>query len=381
MDNTARLAEKFAAIFPDLNVQQRRVLLAAEARALGRGGVTQVARAAGVSRATVHKALRELVQRPAMPLHGQKDDGDGQHRTPAHDPSRLSALEALITAECTGSFPAPLRWTCQSTQHLAAALRQRGYDVSKRGVRACLHAAGYRLQPSALGRVAGSQATRTAQFHVLATHLFTFCSQALPVVIVTTATTMLYETGAIDAGRLLPVDMPLSVRKSLTRYGEADQEHETVYTFVVYCISYWWQLVRSYYPPMASLLFCVDDGLLHPHRLQAWRQVFSSVAQMSGHRVTVCHVPPGTHKWTATQRPWIYREMQPDTERTRCHIVQLALLGDAPFSPAHPVESAPRSASLGEALDAPHAGVRLVPHAVHGEWNYTLVPIQLAGKV
>jgi DNA-binding phage protein len=55
-----RLSQKFAAILPLLNERQRRLILAIEAKALGRGGVTRVARASGVSRMTIQKAMREL---------------------------------------------------------------------------------------------------------------------------------------------------------------------------------------------------------------------------------------------------------------------------------------------------------------------------------
>lgn len=55
------LAKKLATILPHLNEKQRRLMLAAEARALvGRGGITRVARASGMSRQPIHKAMREL---------------------------------------------------------------------------------------------------------------------------------------------------------------------------------------------------------------------------------------------------------------------------------------------------------------------------------
>ncbi len=60
MDEHVALARKLASILPQLNERQRRLVLAAEARALGHGGVTRVARAAQVSRTTVHAALAGL---------------------------------------------------------------------------------------------------------------------------------------------------------------------------------------------------------------------------------------------------------------------------------------------------------------------------------
>ena len=60
MNEQATLASKLALILPHLNERQRRLVLGAEARALGHGGVSMVARAAQVSRTTVHAALAEL---------------------------------------------------------------------------------------------------------------------------------------------------------------------------------------------------------------------------------------------------------------------------------------------------------------------------------
>src|SRR6266436_1897956 len=53
-------AAKFAAIFPHLDERQRRLLMGAEARALGHGGIRLVARAAGAREATVSLGVDEL---------------------------------------------------------------------------------------------------------------------------------------------------------------------------------------------------------------------------------------------------------------------------------------------------------------------------------
>ena len=54
------LAAKFAVLLPQLDERQRRLLLGAEARALGRGGIARVAAAAGVSAPTVTRGLAEV---------------------------------------------------------------------------------------------------------------------------------------------------------------------------------------------------------------------------------------------------------------------------------------------------------------------------------
>src|SRR5918911_1595954 len=67
MDGEKALAEKLAAILPWLNEKQRRLLLAAEARAWGYGGVSRVARAAGVSRPTIQQGVRDLAHPDTHP--------------------------------------------------------------------------------------------------------------------------------------------------------------------------------------------------------------------------------------------------------------------------------------------------------------------------
>ena len=49
------LAAKLSAVLPHLDERQRRLVMGAEARALGHGGIKTVARAAGVSAVTVSK--------------------------------------------------------------------------------------------------------------------------------------------------------------------------------------------------------------------------------------------------------------------------------------------------------------------------------------
>ncbi len=61
------LARKFAMLRPHLDERQRRVWLGAEAREIGHGGIAAVARATGMSRPTVSKAVKELDQPGEQP--------------------------------------------------------------------------------------------------------------------------------------------------------------------------------------------------------------------------------------------------------------------------------------------------------------------------
>lgn len=52
-----QLAAKFGVLFLHLDERQQRLLMEAEARLLGHGGIRAVARATGVSEATVRKGV------------------------------------------------------------------------------------------------------------------------------------------------------------------------------------------------------------------------------------------------------------------------------------------------------------------------------------
>ena len=87
------LREKYGAIFPLLDERQRRVIAAADALFLGRGGVSQVARASGLSRTTIHQGIAELEADRASSTR-IRHAGGGRPSVVDRDPAILEALEA-----------------------------------------------------------------------------------------------------------------------------------------------------------------------------------------------------------------------------------------------------------------------------------------------
>src|ERR1700758_3758903 len=122
------LAAKFAVIFPHLDERQRRLLLGAEARALGHGGIRLVGRAAGVREATVSLGVDEL-EAGTEPLGRARRPGGGRKRAADVDPGLRPALLALVEPEERGDPVSPLRWTTMSTRKLAAELTAAGRKV------------------------------------------------------------------------------------------------------------------------------------------------------------------------------------------------------------------------------------------------------------
>src|SRR6476469_7705928 len=95
------LAAKFEAIFPHLDERQRRLLMGAEARVLGHGGIRAVATAAGVREATVSLGVDEL-DGGAAPLGRVRRPGGGRKRAVETDPGLRPALLALVEPDERG---------------------------------------------------------------------------------------------------------------------------------------------------------------------------------------------------------------------------------------------------------------------------------------
>ena len=111
MDNDSKLTEKLRSILPYLNERQQRLLLAAEARSLGYGGVSQISRITGISRPTIYRGLRELDQE-SEGLLLIRQSGGGRKRIEEMDSTILEDLDQMIEPDTRGDPMSPLRWTC-----------------------------------------------------------------------------------------------------------------------------------------------------------------------------------------------------------------------------------------------------------------------------
>ena len=139
---------------PHLNERQRRLLLAAEARLLGHGGVRAVARVAGVSETTVRAGVLELEEgQEPFPEGRVRRGGGGRKGAAALDAGLVPALLALVEPDERGDPESPLRWTTKSLRHLAGELARQGHPVPAPHGRQL--AAGEWLQPAGQRQDAG----------------------------------------------------------------------------------------------------------------------------------------------------------------------------------------------------------------------------------
>jgi hypothetical protein len=183
------LATAYSLVWPYLEERQRRLLLAAGARGLGRGGITAIARATGTSRQTVHTALAELddpggvVQ---LATGRTRRPGGGRKPLTVTDPGLLAALDALVDPDTRGDPESPLRWTCKSTAQLARALTAHGHPVSDDTVGRLLTQQGYTLQRTRKTVEGAQHPDRDAQFGYLNQQARSHLADGQPVVSVDT---------------------------------------------------------------------------------------------------------------------------------------------------------------------------------------------------
>src|SRR5436190_17157365 len=92
-----QLLLRFEVLLPHLSERQRRLLLGAEARLLGHGGVRAVAEAAGVSETTVRRGVFELEEgRDPFPDGRARRAGGGRRSAEGLDAGLVPALLALV---------------------------------------------------------------------------------------------------------------------------------------------------------------------------------------------------------------------------------------------------------------------------------------------
>src|ERR687889_1764288 len=141
MSDVGTIEDKYRALAGRLDEAMLRLWAAVEARTLGRGGVSTVAKATGLSRTTIYSGLKDLDSPPSLAPPAAvgaastrriRAAGGGRKKLTDKDPTLLRDLDALV--EPRGDPQSPLRWTCKSTPRLARELAEQGHQVSQRSV-------------------------------------------------------------------------------------------------------------------------------------------------------------------------------------------------------------------------------------------------------
>jgi transposase len=307
------LRAKFDQFLPHLDERRRRLYLASEATALGRGGIVQVAAASGISTATIARGMAELAGCPS-PTQRVRAQGAGRKRLTDTDPGLLPALESLIEPHTRGDPVSPLRWTTLSLRALASILTAQGHPVSASTVGHLLHTLGYSLQGTAKTTEGISHPDRDAQFNHLNATAAAFLDDAQPVISVDTKAKewlgnrdrpgRTWRPGMnaikVDCHTFTTNDQPMAIPYGIydiannSGWVNVGTDHDTA-QFAVESIRRWWQhRGRADHPNATRLLITADSGGSNDPRRWTWKSNLATFARESGLEITVCHLPPGT---------------------------------------------------------------------------------------
>ena len=398
-ETVSLLREKYQALAPLMDERVLRRWAAAEARVLGWGGASAVAKATGISRTTIRSGLAELHSpRPEPPPDRLRRTGAGRPRLTDGNPMLLDDLHKLLEPATRGDPEAPLLWTSQSTRHLADALVVLGHRISHDSVGRLLEDIGYHLQANRKTEEGNDHPDRDAQFEYINRCVRRFQRRHQPVVSVDAKKRELIgnfrnpgrewrpEGSALRVGthdfrdKELGVGIPYGVY-DLTRndgWVSVGIDHNTA-EFATESVRRWWERMgSSAYPAAKELLITADGGGSNGSRARLWKLMLQRLADRLGLRITVCHFPPGTSKWNKVEH------------RMFCHITEnwrgrplvsraviVNLIGHVRTSEGLRIKAELDTNSYPKGIkvsDQELAEVRLQRAKFHGDWNYTVLP-------
>ena len=392
------LEKRYAQLGPHLNERQRRLVAAADAQLLGRGGISQVSAASGLSRTTIHKGLREL-QGDLTPDERVREAGGGRKRIQQQHPAMLKELEQLVSPTTRGDPMSPLRWTCKSTSKLAAELRRNGYPISTRTVARLLEKdLKYSLQANRKTKEGASHPDRNAQFEYIAAQTQAFQQRGQPVISVDTKKKELVGEFKNGGREWQPKGTPEAVQthdfpdKELGKvapYGVYDVggnrgwvsvglDHDTA-EFATATISRWWRRMGSQtYPEARELLIMADSGGSNSSRTRLWKVALQRLADHTGLRLSICHFPPGTSKWNKIEhRMFCHITGNWRGKPLTSHEVIVNLIGNTKTKTGLTIQAELDTGSYPTGIqvsDEDLAQVCMEKAEFHAEWNYRISP-------
>lgn len=395
-----QLTSRLRVLLPHLNERQRRLLVAAEARELGHGGIRAVSRAAGVSETTVRKGIAELADAPT-PLPGGRirRPGGGRKKAATKNPGLLPALLALVEPDERGDPMSPLRWTTKSLRHLADELTTQGHPISATTVGKLLRENGFSLQGNAKTLEGKQHPDRDAQFHYINNQVKDHQAAGEPVISVDTKKKEMIGRFHSPGREWRPKGDPIDVEDhSLFFRGEIQQvipygiydiaantgwvnvgvDHDTS-AFAVASIRRWWDnRGKRDYPRAKHLLITADSGGSNSPRYRLWKSELAALAQETGLAITVRHFPPGTSKWNKVEhRLFSHITMNWRGRPLTSHEVVIKTIESTRTRSGLRVEAEldTRTYPTGVTVSKEYLeSLPIRPHDTRGAWNYTIEP-------
>ena len=397
------LETKYKLLSERLDERSLRLCLASDAMALGRGGITRVAAAAGVSRTTIHAGVHELRSPPKSsqgnPEKGRiRAPGGGRKHVEESDPTLLSDLDALVDPTTRGDPMSPLRWTCKSTTKLARELQAQGHKVSQSTVWRLLEKLGYSMQSNRKSREGTNHPDRNAQFEFINASAMEFLERGRPVLSVDTKKKELIgnfknagrewqkkgEPVAVNLHDFADKELGKAIPYGIYDIGRNEGwvtvgiSHDTA-EFAVESIRRWWtHMGQPTYPKASEILITADGGGSNGTRVRLWKFELQRLADDLGLVFHVRHFPPGTSKWNKIEHRMFCHITENWRGRpllSRVAVVELIAATSTEQGLTIRAELDEDTYEIGRKVsDEEMQSLAIERCDFHGEWNYRLAP-------
>jgi len=423
MDNTTleQIKIRHDLLSPVLDEKHYRLYLAAEAQAIGWGGVSQVALATKASRNTISSGVAEL-SKPLEPqpvvdvpdgkktrhrTRGrrlvadhvrQRQVGGGRKRTSDTDATLKSDLDALLEPFAAGDPCSPLRWTCKSVSALTEELIALGHKTSTRMVHELLVEMRYTMQANRKTKESGKHPDRNEQFIFINEKVKLFQETNEPVISVDTKKKELVGEFANKGSTWRPQGCPVEVNTHdfldpdngrAAPYGIYDLVNNVGFVnlgisadtsaFAVESIRRWWlSMGQESYPDATKLMITADGGGSNGSRVRLWKTELQRLADETNLEISVCHFPPGTSKWNKIEHRMFSYISQNWRDKPLVSIETIInLIGATKTKKGLGIKTAVDTNEYAKGIkitDAEIKALALKRDAFHGEWNYALRP-------
>jgi transposase len=365
---------------------------------LGRGGISLISRATGISRPTIYSGIQELGQKVKLPEGGIRQPGGGRKSALEQIPDVGQKIENLVEPMAKGDPMSPLRWTCKSTRTLADELNKLGMTISHATVAQILHGLGYSLQGNRKAEEGDQHPDRNEQFEFINICVTAELRVGNPVISVDTKKKELignyknqgqkwHQQG--KSPRVNGHDFPGPEVPRAFPYGIYDlgknagwvvvgTDHDTA-AFAVASIRSWWKSVgQKHYPKPTRVTITADAGGSNGSRLRLWKWELQKMADETGLPISVSHFPPGTSKWNKVEHrlfSFISQNWRGVPLQTYETVVNLIAATKTRTGLKVSCRLDKRAYKTGTKIsDDQMETINLDRNKFHGDWNYTILP-------
>jgi len=394
------IRQKYLRVKPFLNERARRCWAAAEAKEIGWGGISLVAKATKMHRDTIAKGMKELKSPTKNANKRLRRAGAGRKPNAKKDPALKTDLERLVEPATRGDPESALKYTSKSLRKLANELQSAGHKASHELVAKLLREEGFSLQANKKTLEGASHPDRNAQFEFINDDVKKQQHHNEPVISVDTKKKELVGNFKNNGRTWRPKGQPEKVSThdfeieelgKVVPYGVYDIDHNRGWInlgvdsdtaeFAVESIRQWWKNIgKQSYSHAKSLTITADSGGSNSSRARLWKYELQQFANETGLQIRVRHFPPGTSKWNKIE----HRLFSFITQNWRgkpliSHAVIINLIASTTTRTGLKVDcrlDTNKYATGKKISDNNYNKINLTPEKFHGDWNYSINPQQ-----